>query len=1485
MQSFLCRVMTIVFVLNCLLSTPSVWAQYPLQKFKLMTPEEIQQSLEKNLENKKKSESALTELVAEFQKATESYENANTMNEVVESVKWMHAIAHAIDEESDRIENLDKQKEELQKRNSPLGNLPPTQPLPLDGQRAQIQVKMDTMRMVAEEQARLNARVKLDTEGGNRVLELIKSPDFTFDQLVEEIDPVGARGRGGLLATAYAAEVFGNTIDTMDPSSLDEESMGNILDLLLRVQCRMFYRLDTIIKNNRYPTSVNDVMARGSLRITLWKIHEFYEEIGMKDPFTSYLEGKAKESTILPPQHTYQQVELTPVQKRLNAISNVLSGPANEIEQDPYAILKDDFLSELQLFKSHETTSDSVDFQLLLITANYATMFFLLSNKEHPKRIVKMFDTGDKKQNFEQPYSELFYQVMQSIYQTAKYSKGGNPNRAMSLFAEMTDPEKYSLPVRIFALEGAGKMLSSCQNFLPTEEGVFFCNDLQLDPEIRASLAARTVDLYVPLISTHYLAVNDYGLDSEQMKELSDQLVSIYNSFANDELKIKVTGTISCTNPRNNIQILNSGTSIPRISHSSGGHQFSCVKYGGEEDLVTIGGFGRDSKGNWHQMECNNNYNRKKVEDEHVAIFARIIGEALLWYVGGELIGMAYRATKGTFLAIGPMAKAAKTARWGRKAQAARVALTKSIRYQNIAHNLQTTGMTLVYTVEQAKNTATAATAAKTTVKGTELVAKAGKELALIGEGAGTAATGVVSNTTTKVITSMRQLRHRKFLQFLRKPNQGITKIEIFTHNRGLQFNGALASERAMSRLQNGINDYWDWKLFTNNLVDVAGNKVLWRDLNKVSSWWNPAASLTDPVLQQINRENELLLGTYRGLNQGKFNYWAHTKDGWARVDAATFGKMGKEIKAAEAAVPDYYAVLGVKPTATASDELKAAYRRLATKWHPDKPTGNPQKMAELNEAWGVLGDDTKRLAYNAKFKAQGSVAAQNTFGLTQAENGFSLAITRDLGNPKLFTGKGFDPVKTYEGLGFNAANWSENYAYQLTGHLATTGQLDVLGHNLITSTQFWRGFTGNAAFFTVWSGLDAAIYYLGFKDWMFKEQIADHQEEMDKYGDTFKPKEKPTTEQEEPIDNGLEIYSAVTNKAKDNSEGYLLIAPVIWARRGLASIGVGEMSFISDKDKALYKWLANNINLNKAIEEGAENKVKQANSSLYDMVMKVTGDYYQELEFSLGFLPDAPQLLSEWAAGYKKEIQTIYESADSSFAKYEKMIKSMEKWDDKFANLQLQNYYFFTKTYSSTEEIKLALGELWYYLEVPQIKQFVEKWQTDFNKEADKIYKSSKTNTEKLEELLQVIDKYDKNLDTFLKEDADTYALEYALSFEQPASFEELMNEYKDRVEFTLDLASEHYPENGKKIVGEITTKFIQQVDVLANSDMTEEKKKQELKNLYEEYKDSLYVCESQLLEESYMTDDENNEFETENYSLDELLPPSETEISTQVY
>jgi len=227
-------------------------------------------------------------------------------------------------------------------------------------------------------------------------------------------------------------------------------------------------------------------------------------------------------------------------------------------------------------------------------------------------------------------------------------------------------------------------------------------------------------------------------------------------------------------------------------------------------------------------------------------------------------------------------------------------------------------------------------------------------------------------------------------------------------------------------------------------------------------------------------------------------------------------------------------------------------------------------------------------LAYIFLFKAIGG----SVFGLSQAENGFSLAITRDLGaSPKAGWGKGFDPVQAHKGLGFNAANWTENYTYQLTGHLATSGQLDILASNLLTSTQFWRGYTGNLLFFGAWRALDAATYHLGFKDWLVNRQTADHQAELNKYGDLFKPQEPADNAA---ADNGLELYNKVAAAVQDNSEGYFIVAPIILARRGLSNIGIGNMSFLSDKDKALYESAANRMRLNNAIVEGNEAKNKR---------------------------------------------------------------------------------------------------------------------------------------------------------------------------------------------------------------------------------------------------------------------------------------------------
>jgi DnaJ domain len=53
---------------------------------------------------------------------------------------------------------------------------------------------------------------------------------------------------------------------------------------------------------------------------------------------------------------------------------------------------------------------------------------------------------------------------------------------------------------------------------------------------------------------------------------------------------------------------------------------------------------------------------------------------------------------------------------------------------------------------------------------------------------------------------------------------------------------------------------------------------------------------------------------------------------------------------------PDPFAVLGVAPDASA-DEVAAAYRSLAKRWHPDRARGPQaaQRMAEINAAYDLL--------------------------------------------------------------------------------------------------------------------------------------------------------------------------------------------------------------------------------------------------------------------------------------------------------------------------------------------------------------------------------------------------------------------------------------------------------------------------------------------------------------------------------------------------
>jgi len=91
----------------------------------------------------------------------------------------------------------------------------------------------------------------------------------------------------------------------------------------------------------------------------------------------------------------------------------------------------------------------------------------------------------------------------------------------------------------------------------------------------------------------------------------------------------------------------------------------------------------------------------------------------------------------------------------------------------------------------------------------------------------------------------------------------------------------------------------------------------------------------------------------------------------------------------------DYYKILGVEKSAS-QDDIKKAFRKLASQHHPDKKGGDEAKFKEVSEAYSVLSDQKKRAEYDTYGRsysggAQGGPHQWGGFGGAQGGVEFDL--------------------------------------------------------------------------------------------------------------------------------------------------------------------------------------------------------------------------------------------------------------------------------------------------------------------------------------------------------------------------------------------------------------------------------------------------------------------------------------------------------------
>lgn len=844
MQSFFCRVLAVVFALNCVLPTPSAWAQARRPSGQKNTTG----TTAKPNVGAAVSQAANKQLPTQINQTRKRFEDRNRTY-------------YQRFQDLDKLHQLKKKEADNQAA---------------EEKRAQEQAFADYQRDV-----RSGAVMERDAtyvapaapvlplqRPTNDVLDLLAKDELTLQNMGDFIDPMGNTNDSFLMNTVYAAEALGNTVDYMlqavKSGNADKAALEEFNNDLESVYLRMAYR-EGMLSSLPHESMIR-TMAVGSLRIAMLKVHNYLLATQKSDPLVTSqtLPGRGKPYT----RTEYVEVmERKPgldgqffiVTKRVpKKVTDYVKQSVSVFPPTHFKETQNKYFKEMAAAAQKGLEPSDEKYQDVVALADYATKYTLLSDPASVGILVKSFDKGVKDTDFKADNAPVVNQIIAGIVDEVRQEARGSQkwNNAMQFFKNFSDPKVYSLSTRVIALEAASVLMGN-QAGKEMSKGEF---------AFRKTFARRAADLYEPLQGSYY---KDYGLDSKQMQALSDKLADIYNQFATEPLKLEeytnngskpVAGIKGLISPGEKGLIIanDPNTSIPAIAPSNQGNMVQNP----DGSIRMIYGYIYTSKGRWVEIAQHNGLNKAKVDKENAVAFFWFVGEAVLWVYGGTLIeaaSQAFRFARGAMLALPKALNAAAKSNKGRALLTFRVELTKA-------------GRLASYTSKAVNNNVTMAVRYIETGKApaTTLPSKVGEGLAPV--------------VKTKTIaqpgkSSMRFLQNEYSRWNPRRwvgmtPNRQIVGVDFYQIlPGGAQNVGSVNFAGRLASLQNGVKDY--------DMLRLMNHGV--QGMQKTKGMMYPWLKLSVPELRAAQAYSRMQGISFDAAKSGGF-------DGWVNIRMPVYG-------------------------------------------------------------------------------------------------------------------------------------------------------------------------------------------------------------------------------------------------------------------------------------------------------------------------------------------------------------------------------------------------------------------------------------------------------------------------------------------------------------------------------------------------------------------------------------------------------------------